>query len=247
MAIGLLASFFLGLFLLLGAVISFLIKNNHTFIHFSLAFALGVLITLIILDILPEAYLRLGQNYPLYFIFFVLLGLISLKIMDYFIPDHIDYLHDSEDDNANLYHIGFISSVAIILHNIIEGMAIYSAFLTSSSMAIMLSVGVGLHNIPLGMILTSAFNQKYHNKKRTFGIIGIISLSTFLGGLLLFVLGTNILNTIFQGILLAITLGMLLYICCFELIPKLWHKTEWKTKLFGVLLGSILIALTSII
>ncbi len=244
---GLVASCLLGLFLLLGAGISFIIKNNRSFIYFALAFALGVLLSLIVVDIWPEAYEQLGRNHPFYFGLSIIIGVVFLKIMDLFIPDHHDNLYDDHHNDANLYHIGFIASVAIILHNTIEGMTIYSAFITSSSMAFMLSLGVGLHNIPLGMILASAFNEKYQNKKKTCIIIGGIALSTFLGGFLLFLLGENSLNNLFLGVLLAITLGMLLYICCFELLPKLWHKKKWPIKLFGLLLGILLITLTAII
>ena len=48
-----------------------------------------------------------------------------------------------------------MSSVAIILHNIIEGMAVYSMAAESLNVGVMIAFGVGLHNIPMGMIIYS--------------------------------------------------------------------------------------------
>ena len=96
-----------------------------------------------------------------------------LKILDRFVPEH---------DSNNLSHIGIVSSIAIIIHNIIEGMAIYNTVISDLNTCILLSLGVGLHNIPLGMAISST---TYKDNKKSTILVVLIALSTFIGGLLI--------------------------------------------------------------
>lgn len=234
----------LGVFILIGSGIVFLTKNNERFIDFSLALALSVMIMLIGTDLIPEAYEIFEKDGFVLFLLFTLLGFILLRILDLFIPDHEDDPKTKEDDHDNLVHIGLVSSIALILHNIIEGMAVYSTFTSSLSLGIMVSIGVGLHNIPLGMVITSSFYQSNQNKKKTLLIMILLSCSTFLGGFLLFILGGQAISGTLLGILLAITLGMLIYISICELLPRVLHSQNKKMSILGFIFGMILLGIT---
>lgn len=245
--ISLIMTLALGLFIVLGALIVFLSKNNHKFVDFSLAFAFGVIIMLILSDLIPEARELFGEKEWLPFLIFTVLGFGLLKILDHFIPDHDEDEKDPTDDDSNLVHIGLVSSIALVLHNIIEGMAIYSTMNRSLSLGLMVCLGVGLHNIPLGMVITSTFYRSNQNKKKTMGIILGISLSTFLGGLILFLFGSKIINSFALGALLSITLGMLLYIAIMELLPKIMKSKNKKICVLGVILGIIVLVISCLL
>lgn len=237
-------TFLLGIFILIGSAIVFFSQNNERFIDFSLSLALGVMLMLIATDLIPEAYEIFEKDGILLFVLFTLLGFILLRVLDLFIPDHEDDAKTTEDDHDNLVHIGFVSSIALILHNIIEGMAVYSTFTSSLSLGMMVSIGVGLHNIPLGMVITSAFYQSNQNKKRTLWIMVLLSCSTFFGGLLLFLLGGQAISGMILGCLLAITLGMLIYISFCELLPRVLHSKHKKVSIVGFVCGMILLGIT---
>lgn len=237
-----------GLFLIVGSIIVFLSKNNDKLVNFSISMAFGVILMLIMLELLPESYELMNESingnisYILIFIF-VIIGILILKLLDLFIPDH-DLENESEKEkNENLFHIGIVSSIALILHNLIEGMAIYSTVITSFEMGLMLVIGVGLHNIPMGMVVTSTFYKANNSKFKTFCMIFIIAISTFIGGLIMFLMSTLITNTVL-AILLCITLGMLIYIIIFELLPEMKHSHDIKNNVIGIIIG-ILIFLIS--
>ena len=142
---------------------------------------------------------------------------IVLKLLDKFVPEH-DNEHSlsHECTEENLMHIGIVSSLAIILHNIIEGMAVYSMTIESVKLGLLVALGVGLHNIPMGMVIYSTLEKEKKNKKII--LLSLVVLSTFIGGLLMLLI-SNLLNEFVMGILICITLGMLLYIIIFELYP----------------------------
>ena len=147
----------------------------------------------------------------------------------------------------NLIHIGVITSLALVLHNVIEGMAVYSTFLTETNIGLALTLGIGFHNIPLGMVIAATFYQSNDNIWKTLSIIGLVSLSTFLGGLIMFFLNLTTISPLVLGILLSITLGMLLFIVLGELIPRLKEATDKKTSYVGLSIGVIILLLSQLI
>lgn len=240
---GLLITLVLGLFIVVGALITFASKNNNKFVNFSISLAFSVMIMLMFVDLIPEVkeifIEKFGNVLGIALALLgIVIGVILLKILDLFIPDHEG--HEKEELN----HIGLISSIALVLHNIIEGMAVYTTVNNSLKAGILISIGVGLHNIPLGMVITSTFYKANNNKQKTWLIIILVSLSTFLGGLIMMVLSGVLVNEIVLGVLLSVTLGMLIYISIFELLPKIIETKDKKMTIAGIALGVLLIVVT---
>ena len=141
-------------------------------------------------------------------------------------------------------HIGIVSSLAIILHNIIEGMAVYSMTIESVKLGLLVALGVGLHNIPMGMVIYSTLEKEKKNKKII--LLSLVVLSTFIGGLLMLLI-SNLLNEFVMGILICITLGMLLYIIIFELIPHILHSKNKLLSIIGIVIGVLVILISSML
>lgn len=242
---GLLLTLALGIFIILGAIIVFLTKNNDKFVQFSISLAFGVMVMLILFDLLPEAYEIIDNGNVIYNIFYILIGgtigFILLKILDCFIPDHDDDPDDDSDDDKNLKHIGLVSSIALVIHNIVEGMAIYLLVTSDLKAGLMASIGVGLHNIPLGMVIASTFYRSNQDKKKTMLIIFGISLSTFIGGLFICLFNLSNIMELLESISLTLTIGMLSYILIMELLPKIIHSKNKKITVSGIGLGIILL------
>lgn len=234
-----------GISILIGTFIVFLLKNNQKLTNFSISMATGVMITLLLFEIIPEALSLLSETFPfltniIIVIILSLIGIFLLKILDLFIPDHD---HEEHVSNENLFHIGMVSSIALILHNLIEGMAIYSTAMTNHNLGLLLAIGISLHNIPLGIMITSTLYKFNNNKKKTLLIMLPIVLSTMIGGILMFLL-SGVINDVIRGILLSITVGMIIYIVFFELIPEIKTIKNKKITILGLLSGITIFLLT---
>lgn len=240
--LGLLTTLLLGLFIIIGALIAFLIKRKDRVVDFSLGLAFSVIIMLIITDMLPEIIEHLGTNHIYLFIIFTVLGFGLLKLLDHFIPDHDDdgKMDTAQEKKENLVHIGIITSCALVLHNIIEGMAVYSAVISNTSLGIAITLGIGFHNIPLGMVIAGTFHQSKETLSKTILSIIAVSLSSFVGGLILFFLNLTAVSSIVLGILLSLTLGMLLFIAISELYPRLHALKNKKTAYIGITIGFLI-------
>ena len=239
--VGLLTTFLLGIFILIGAIIPLLIVKKDKVINLSIGLAFGVIITLIVTDLLPEILEELGLKYIYLFIIFTALGFFLLRLLDGYIPDHHDHKMTKKEANENLTHIGIMTTLALILHNIIEGMAVYSTSLADASLALSLALGVGFHNIPLGMVISSSFYHSSKNIKKTIISLLLVSISTFCGGLIMYLFKITSVNSVLLGVLLSLTLGMLLFIVIDELLPRIKNTKDKKYTYFGICLGIILL------
>ena len=233
-----------GLFTFIGSIIIFIIKNNKKVVDFSITIGFGVLFALIVLELIPETLellqtkIQVTQSIVLVLLL-VSFGIGILKVLDNFIPDH------ATSNNKNLVHIGIMTSVALIIHNILEGMAVYTSFNTSVKFGLLLSVGVALHNIPLGMSITSMFYKNGKDNKKALFMSLIVSLSTFVGGLIAWIFSGFMFEDFSKGLILSITLGMLVYIVLFELLEHVLEIKNKKITITGILLGFSLLIIST--
>lgn len=251
--IALLLTLLVGMFISFGSILGLNYKDNRKFTDFSISIAFGVIIGLIILEILPETYEILNAEIGsirsiIAIILLILIGFVILKILDLFVPHHEheahhNHAHKSEKcHNEHLYHIGIISSIAVIIHNIIEGMSLYLVSTTNVVSGLLFCIGIGLHNIPMGLVIASTLNNSKYTRKNILNISFIVSLSTFIGGLLMFIVGG--VNELLEGILLGLTLGMLIYIAIFELFHQIIHMKDKKTAKIGIVMGILLLIIS---
>ncbi len=250
----LLITLLVGLFILVGTILGSILKNNKKFIDISIGLALGVMILLLILDIVPEAYELLNDSFNHQLLAFIILlisgivGFFGLKILDHFVPHHEHealHHHQHKNDkchNEHLEHVGILASIAVIIHNIIEGMTLYVTTVQDFKSGLLLCIAIGLHNIPLGIIISTTLQ----NKKEMIINSIILSLSTFVGGLIVFLV-SDIVNNSVVGILLSITFGMLAYIIILELLPQIIYNKNKKDNFIGIILGILIIIVSSLL
>lgn len=221
-----------GASILIGALATHLLHNTRRVGHISVALALGALLALLIFDLLPEIaeYRESAGNLRTGIL--ILAGLAILKGLDIFVPDH----HDTGEnhDHENAVHIGMIASLAIILHNLVEGMTVYSLSLVSISDGIILAIGVAMHNVPMGMLIDSTLGAK--TRAQRYALLLIVTLSTFAGGLLMHSV-SGYLTEQRIGALVSLATGMILYIVFLELLPHVIRTEEKKLSILSAGIG----------
>lgn len=244
--LALLLTLVVGLFMLLGSLIIFMNKNNKNITTLSIGTAFSVMVFLLGLEIIPEALEHLGFESNkilglILFVVFTFLGGLALKLLDKHIPHHHDdHCHDHHKEESHLYHVGIMTLIAVVLHNVIEGMAVYGVFNTSLNSGLVLGIGIILHNIPLGMAVTSTIYKANNNVKKTLILVTIMALSSVVGGLLMYPISLTAIGEISIGILLSITTGMLGYIVLFEFLHIIVERYKERTIQLGLLIGFII-------
>lgn len=232
-------SFLAGISTVIGSFIIFFDKNKESrVVTYSLSFAAGVMICVSITDLLPNCYNTILQydNFLklLLTLIFMVIGIIISMIIDKYVPDY------SDKDSRGLYKIGIISMIAIILHNIPEGIA---TFITSSNnikLGITLSVAIALHNIPEGISIAIPIYHSTNSKFKAITYSLISGLSEVLGSILAYLFLKPIINNFIMASLYAIIAGIMLHISVYELIPASYTKGSLKPVLKGFIIGFII-------
>ncbi|NLL18297.1 MAG: zinc transporter ZupT [Clostridia bacterium] len=241
-----------GMATLVGALIIFLTKGkSEKTVTFSLAFAAGVMLTVSFSDLLPEArgFLSVSQGDTLgvlYMIIFLIVGIIVASAIDYFVP-HEDFDEERQDKpHQNLFRVGFISMLAIGLHNFPEGIAVFMAGFSDLALGVSVAVAITMHNIPEGIAVAMPIYFATGSKKEALKYSFYSGVAEPVGALLAFLVLRPFINDFLLGAIFAMVAGIMLYIAIEELIPSSRQYGCNRLALLGTFAGICIMPLSYI-
>lgn len=220
---------------LIGFLFVFCKGKAENITKYALAFSSGVMICISITSLIPEAtHLllnnnKVGEAFINTFIFIVL-GMLISSIINKIVPEN-KLVYDKK-----LYKLGIFSMLAIIMHNIPEGIATFLSSKADIALGISLTIAIALHNIPEGISISIPVYNATKNRKKAFIYTLISALAEPFGGLIAFIFLKPFITDNIMGYTLAIVAGIMIYISVFELLPNaLKYKKRKKTWLFFII------------
>lgn len=230
----LMITFVAGLLILLGIPVTRITRDEHRIEAISFALAIGALTALMVFDLIPD--ILEGQTKLWFRLVLVAAGFLLLVLLDFVAPDHEAH---HEHDNAG--HIGIMSALAVILHNIVEGMSVYAVASSSLREGLILAFGIGLHNIPMGMLIYATIAGKKTRVKLI--LTSAVVLSTPLGGLLVRFLGSLLTENV-EGSLVCVASGMIVYLIFMELLPHIIKSRKFLIFSVASAVGFVLVLIS---
>ncbi len=232
-----------GLSTLLGTIfIFFPTKRKETILISSLSFAAGVMLTVSFSDLIPTSISSLKQVF--YPIPSILIGMISF-VIGIILSMTID--QKMPEQQNHLKRVGLIAMLAIILHNIPEGIATYLTSSNNMKLGITLTIAIALHNIPEGISISIPIYYATKNKGRAFLYTLISGLSEPFGGIIAALFLSQWITPAMMGILYAIIAGIMTHIALYELLPTSWKYQQTKKTITFFILGIIVMLLSHIL
>ena len=235
----LLISSFAGISTLLGGlVVYFKFKDKNSFIVFALSFSLSVMISLSIFELLPDSFITLSSRFGLLvgIIFTTVMFLVG-KFLVTKINKKLALLHNKD----NLYRVGLLSMIALMLHNFPEGIATFMASYNDLSAGISLGIAIMLHNIPEGISISVPIYYATGSKKRGVIYSLISGLAEPLGAILAFIVLKNYINDITIALVLVIVAGIMITISINEMLPEVNSYNKKNISILGMIIGVILV------
>ncbi len=209
--------------------------GNRNVAHF-MSFAAGVLITVSLMHILPEAY-KMNNKAPV----FVLIGFMSLYVSNRILDKY--RFHDRQVAHPSL---GLIPMIGIGIHSLLDGVIYSVTFNVSIFTGMLAAIGMVLHEFPEGIITFLLLERAGFSRKKavTWSLIAA-AFSTPLGTLISFPFIHTISRTVL-GLLLAFSAGALLYVGATHLLPAVENEEKKYTlfSLFGGIVVAIIIVIT---
>lgn len=235
----LLISSFAGISTLLGGLVVYLkFKDKNGFIAFALSFSLSVMISLSIFELLPDSFITLSSRFGL------LVGIIFTTVMfliGKFLVTKINKKLALLQNKDNLYRVGLLSMIALMLHNFPEGIATFMASYNDLSAGISLGIAIMLHNIPEGISISVPIYYATGSKKRGVIYSLISGLAEPLGAILAFIVLKNYINEITIALVIVIVAGIMITISINEMLPEVNSYNKKNISILGMIIGVILV------
>lgn len=231
-------SFLAGISTVIGALVIFFDKRkNNKIVEVSLSFASGVMMCVSLTDLLPNSFRMILDNNNLFpkiilSLIFMTFGIIISMLIDKYLPDN-----NLNTDNKSLYKIGIISMVAIVLHNIPEGIATFITSNNNLKLGITLTIAIALHNIPEGISIAVPIYHSSNNKLKAFLYALLSGMSEVLGSILAYLFLAPLINDHVMAALYAIIAGIMIHISVYELIPGAYKESTLKNVLKYFIIG----------
>lgn len=231
---GILLALLTGLATLIGAAL--VLFNKHKSdkkIVFILGLSTGIMTILSLFELLPESFELISEKYDsinatIVTIAFALIGYLITLVVDKLLE------HTSEHE---LKHVGLITMVAVSMHKLPEGIALFIASLADIKLGIGIALASAMHHIPEGMMIALPTYYASNSKKKALKYAFISSLATPLGALFAMLVLGNVVKIMLLGSLFAVAIGMFVFIIINELIPTAIQYKQNKTFFGATLIG----------
>ncbi len=213
-------------------------KLSSVLEKYSVPFAAGVLVTVSILGLIPEAEHMLGES--TYWI-------VLVSFLGVYIFEHLFFgIHHHGEEDGHAHEIKK-SSVGLVIfgdtiHNFIDGVAIGAGFLINPNLGWVTAFSTFLHEVPheigdFGILLKAGWTRS------KILVVNIISaLMTVVGAFTVYFFSHS--ETL-NGTLMAISAGVFLYLGASDFLPKIKDQNNSKLKsILPLIIGAGIIMVT---
>ncbi len=237
----LLVSTIAGLSTILGAFVIFFRfkeKNINKFITASLAFSLAIMIGISITDLIPESTYILLLDYGIgKGIFSSILSFIIGMIL-------VKYLHklmNKTEAKNDLYKLGILNMLALILHNFPEGIATFMSSYKDMELGIKLAIAIAFHNIPEGISIAVPIYYATNSKKNAILKTFLSGIAEPIGAIIAYIFLSKYITDTLISIILLLVGGIMITLAIEVIFPKAKKYNLNKYLYLGLIIGTILI------
>jgi ZIP family zinc transporter len=200
------------------------------------AFAAGMMLSLVCVDLLPEALSLAGA---LTLLAGLLAGVAAAELLE-----STASKHEKLDIGGKTVKINSVPGLTLFLimalHNLPEGMAIGTSEVVAKGMSVTLAIA--MHDIPEGVAVAAAFIAGGMKKPKAVLLAGISGIPTVIGAVIGWLLG-NVLD-VWAAIALSIAAGAMLYVVFTEMLHFEKHtKGTSLASIIGVIAAFFIINL----
>ena len=248
-------TFLAGFATVIGGFVTFFVnKGNLKVLSLGLGFSAGVMIFVSFTEILSTAENLLKTYYPIKYHWMLFWGFIAgvviSKLIDEFIPDHVeeddfDESCSPKDEHCQRKHkikrAGLLTAIAIAIHNFPEGLGTFLVSSQNIALGASVAIAIALHNIPEGIAVALPIYHATGKKRKAIWYSFWTGITEPIGAIIGLGLLHWFLPEAFIGFLLIAVVGIMIYISFDTLLPLSHEYGDWHYAIAGVMSGIIII------
>ncbi|MFN8579895.1 MAG: ZIP family metal transporter [Gemmatimonadaceae bacterium] len=183
-----------------------------------LAVAAGFMVSVAVLELIPESVVRGGM--PAGGV--MLLGYLLVHLTQHTIAAHF---HFGEERHPVSSSVSTSALVGLLLHTLVDGVAIVSGYQVSAAIGTLVFIAIALHKLPEGLAIASMFLAAGRSRRTALLAACALGVTTIVGVLLTEWIAPMRL----YGLPLAA--GVSLYVGASNLVPELQRTRRWRNAL----------------
>src|SRR5215203_19461 len=203
-------------------------KNLKKLLKYILALGAGFMLSVVFIEVLPEVVVLWQKKdnsgtaealvYPM---ILLLVGYLLTQFFEHTIAPHIHLGEEVHTDQLIPTRSAYTAVGGLLIHTFFDGVSIAAAAQVDFKVGILVFLAILLHKFPEGFTIASMILAAGKGKKEVLIGTTLIGLTTLLGVLLFYFVGTHIGFTIAYALPLAS--GVTLYVAASDLIPEVNH------------------------
>ncbi|MBD3319050.1 ZIP family metal transporter [Candidatus Woesearchaeota archaeon] len=210
---------------------------------FILSVSVGVLLSTVFIDFLPEI---TSHKYTLGLALSILLGFLVMFILEKFIHSQHKEMHVAHHGHGHAYHVAPMNVIGDAVHNFLDGLVIAGSYAVSIPLGLAATVSIIFHEIPqeiadFGVLLYSGWSKK---KALFFNFLSAIT--AVFGAIVGMVLVGQMQG--FTSFIIPFAAGNFIYIAASNLVPQLHHDCSLKDSILhvcGIVVGiAVIVVIT---
>ncbi len=248
---------FAGLSTGIGSAIAFFSKRtNESFLSVALGFSAGVMLYVSFVEIFQKARDALCADYTVKTAYWLtvggfFLGMLIVAMIDKLVPDfenphearHVEDINETKK-KQKLLRMGFLSALAIAIHNFPEGLATFTAALADPTLGVTIAVAIAIHNIPEGIAVSVPLYYATGSKKKAFVWSFLSGLAEPVGAVIGYLLLMRFMSSLMFGVIFSSVAGIMVFISLDQLLPTAEEYGKHHLAIYGLVGGMALMALS---
>lgn len=245
----------------IGSAIAFFAKTtNKKFLSFSLGLSAGVMIYVSFMELLSQARTELslvegekmGTTITV-IAFFIGIGVAALidKAVPSFENPHemrgVEELTKPASPEKRLARMGFITALALAIHNFPEGIATFMSAVEQPEIGFAIAVAIAIHNIPEGIAVSVPIYYSTGSRKKAFWYSLLSGLAEPVGAVIAWLVLMPFMTPLLLYCSFAAVAGIMVYISIDELLPAAHEYGEYHVAIYGLVAGMAIMAFSLIL
>ncbi len=208
-------------------------------IHLLISFTAGVVISIALLEVLPEMFEIISENSlnPRTFSLILLAGFFGFHVLEKLVQYHDGHEHEYVEHRHPF--VGYVGATGLVIHSFLDGLGIALGFAAGQEIGFMIALAVLAHDFSDGINTASLMLLSNHSTKKTLLLLGLDAIAPILG---VFVASKIQVTPTIISAYLALFGGFLLYIGASDLLPEA-HSKEKAWKVLSLMLAGVVFAI----
>lgn len=209
------------------------IERSSTLLDIGMAFSSGVMTVASFTSLLIPAIEMAGPGHPL---LGFILGAVIVYILNRIVPhEHIVKGYEGPEWGARKLMAAWLVAIAIIIHNLPEGMAIGASTAYNVDKGIVVGIAIGLQDLPEGLSVALPIAVATGRRGLAIGVGVLSGMTEVVMALITVLIGVEVVSML--PLLLGFGAGAMMYVVSHEALPES-HRTGHEDKAtIGFFLG----------